>query len=1180
MTNILNLLLESEKYREVVQKLNVADKNIKINVNGASECQKAHFCSALINHTGLKGVFVAYNELEAKKIYEDFKHFLGEGVLFYPSREITLYDIEFKSYDLVFSRVTALDRICRKDYVLIVTSIEAILQKLPDPDLFIKESLQLKQGSKIDVTGIAPLFVEMGYSRESRVESKGTFSIRGGILDVFPVNCEQPCRIELFDDEIDTIRVFDPDTQRSENMLNDVVICPAREVLYKSEQREDIISSINRCLDMASKNMVEKGVEADDIDRFKQKVNADIDKFYEQYYFAGIDKYIPVIFEEPCSIFDYLKDALVFMDELSMSKNRADNFIREINEISLALYDKHQLLPCGDIVFDFDEILRFTCGMNCIFLNSLRKDLITQKPDEDYGKNYRGNIEIDISVRSIPSYQGQMDLFIDDIKKWRSRGFKIALLAGTQSRGKRLEEVLSEAGIACEYCENFDKDIQKSCIFISKGNISKGFEAIDGRFAIFSDSDIFAKQKRQRKSVKKSKGVDINLFSDLNVGDYVVHQTHGVGQYAGIQNLVVDNIKKDYLKIVYQGGDYLYIPVTQLDLIQKYIGSEGKAPKLNKLGGSEWERTKAKVKESLKDIAEELVKLYAQRQNAKGHKFSKDTVWQKQFEDLFPYEETPDQLRCIEEVKKDMESEKVMDRLLCGDVGYGKTEVAIRAIFKAVMDGKQVAYLVPTTILAQQHYMNFRERFKDFPVKVEVLSRFKTASEQKNIIKDVKAGLIDVLIGTHRLLQKDVQFKDLGLLVVDEEQRFGVSHKEKLKALKTNVDVLTLTATPIPRTLHMSLVGIRDISVLEDPPEERYPVQTYVMEYDEDIIKDAIIRELSRKGQVFYLYNSVRNINTKANRIAQMIPEARIAVAHGQMSENELEDVMQRFIDKEYDVLVCTTIIESGLDMPNVNTIIVEDADKMGLAQLYQIRGRVGRSNRLAFAYITYRRDKILSEVAQKRLQTIREFTEFGSGFKIAMRDLEIRGAGNLLGPQQHGHMDAVGYDMYCRLLEQAVREVKGEQPQQEKPEILIDINVNAYIDSMYIEDEASRLEMYKKIASVENEQDATEIIDELADRYGHVPQEVKNLIDIAFIKFMASLCGFAAVVERQGSIVFQYAKGRCFDVDKISKLGAKYRNQLLAAAGKSPHIAFKVQGMTRDKLLSNIKILLQDIIY
>ena len=1168
MANILDLLLENEKYRGIVQKFNTSNKDFKISVNGASESQKAHFCSALLYHTASRGIFVAYNELEAKRIYEDFKQFLGERVLFYPAREITLYDIEFKSYDLVFSRVTVLDKICRQDYVLVVASIEAVLQKLPSPILFARETLQLKQGSKIDIAGISSSLVEMGYLREARVESKGTFSIRGGIIDIFPVNSEQPCRIELFDDEIDSIRNFDPDTQRSENILESVVVCPAREVIYKPAHREGIISRINKHLHIAIETLLEKGIEKEEIEKLKQKVNADIERFCQQYYFAGIDKYIPVLFEEHSSIFDYMKEAVIYLDEPSMSKKRADNFIREISEISLSLYDKHQLLPCGDILFDFSEIQHFISSRNCVFLNSLGKDRINEY------------IEFNLASRSIPSYHSQMDMFLDDIKRWRDRNFKIAVLSGTQGRGKRLAEVLSEAGIESEYCENFDKKLGKSRVFIAKANISKGFESIDGRFVVISDSDIFAKEKRQRKSFRKAKGVDINLFSDLNIGDYVVHQTHGVGQYAGIQNLVVDNVKKDYLKIVYQGGDYLYIPVTQLDLIQKYIGSEGKAPKLNKLGGSEWQKTKAKVKESLKDLAEELVKLYAQRQNAKGYKFSKDTVWQKQFEDLFPYEETPDQLRCIEEVKKDMESEKVMDRLLCGDVGYGKTEVAIRAIFKAVMDGKQVAYLVPTTILAQQHYMNFRERFKDFPVIVEVLSRFKTASEQKNIIKDLKAGLIDVLIGTHRLLQKDVQFKDLGLLVVDEEQRFGVSHKEKLKALKTNVDVLTLTATPIPRTLHMSLVGIRDISVLEDPPEERYPVQTYVMEYDEEIVKDAIIRELARKGQVFYLYNSVRSINIKADSIAAMVPEARVAVAHGQMSENELEDVMQSFINKEYDILVCTTIIESGLDMPNVNTIIVEDADKMGLAQLYQIRGRVGRSNRLAFAYITYRRDKILPEIAQKRLQAIREFTEFGSGFKIAMRDLEIRGAGNLLGPQQHGHMDAVGYDMYCRLLEQAVREVKGEEPQQEKPEILIDININAYIDSMYIQDEASRLEMYKKIASIENEQDEMEIIDELADRYGDVPQEVKNLIDIALIKSMASLCGFSSIVERQGSIVLQYAKERRFDIDKISRLGAKYRNQLLAAAGKSPHIAYKIQGMSREKLLANIKILLQDIIY
>ena len=640
----------------------------------------------------------------------------------------------------------------------------------------------------------------------------------------------------------------------------------------------------------------------------------------------------------------------------------------------------------------------------------------------------------------------------------------------------------------------------------------------------------------------------------------------------------MEGVKKDYLKIRYQDGAFLYIPTNQMDLIQKYIGSEGKQPKINKLGGSDWLRTKTRVKESLKKLAGELIKLYARRAALKGFEYSKDTVWQKQFEEQFPYEETEDQLRCIEEIKRDMESGKVMDRLLCGDVGFGKTEVAIRAVFKAVMDGRQVAWLVPTTVLAQQHYNNFIDRMKDFPVTVEMLSRFRSRSEQKRILKAVKTGNVDVLIGTHRLLQKDIQFRNLGLLVIDEEQRFGVSHKERLKNLAAEVDVLTLTATPIPRTLHMSLTGIRDISVIEDPPEERYPVQTYVMEYNRDVIRDAIIRELARQGQVFYLYNRVRTIDSKAADVQAMVPDARVAVAHGQMEERQLEDIMISFLKGEFDVLVCTTIIESGLDMPNVNTIIVEDADKMGLAQLYQLRGRVGRSNRLAYAYITYKRDKVISEVAEKRLQAIKEFTELGSGFKIAMRDMEIRGAGNMLGPEQHGHMESVGYDMYCRLLDEAVRELRGEPLRKEETEVSIDINIDAYIDDSYIGSESRKIEMYKKIAAINDENDVLDIEDELTDRYGDIPEPVRNLITVAYIKALARSLGISSVTEKRDSVIFGFADIKNIDFQAIAKAAEKYRRQLLFSAGASPHLVYKKPQTGGERIADNIKILLQDL--
>jgi len=888
------------------------------------------------------------------------------------------------------------------------------------------------------------------------------------------------------------------------------------------------------------------------------------------HYFPGMDRYISYIIPEPSDITEYAGDgAVVFMDEPARIRQRIENVLLEHQEICKGLMEKGQILPKSlDINFDFestDKKLEKNKTVNLVTIPSENKRLRE-------GKSYT------IPSKLMNSYQGHMELFIDDIKHWKEKGTRILVLSGTRGRGERLCDTLRSKDIESVYSENQDIDIMPGQVVITRGSLNKGFEYPSIGFTVVSDKEAFGLDRRLKKTTARKQGDKIKAFSDLRIGDYVVHQSHGIGQYVGIQTLVVDSVKRDYLKIKYQEGDHLYIPTNQLDLIQKYIGSEGKIPKLNKLGGNDWAKTKKRVKESLKELAGELVKLYAQRQSVKGFAFSKDMVWQKQFEEMFPYEETDDQLRCIEEIKTDMEMEKPMDRLLCGDVGYGKTEVALRAAFKAIMDGKQVAYLVPTTVLASQHYSNFKERVKDFPVTVEVISRFRSQAEQRRILKDVRAGNVDILIGTHRLLQKDIQFKDLGLLIVDEEQRFGVSHKEKLKNLKANIDVLTLTATPIPRTLHMSLVGIRDISVLEDPPEERYPVQTYVIEYNPDIIRDAITRELSRKGQVFYLYNRVRSIQLVASELQALVPDARIAVAHGQMDENQLEDVMDSFLNGEYDILVCTTIIESGLDMPNVNTIIVEDADKMGLSQLYQLRGRVGRSNRLAYAYITYKKDKVLSEVAEKRLQAIKEFTEFGSGFKIAMRDLEIRGAGNLLGPEQHGHMESVGYDMYCKLLDEAVKELTGEARADEETEMTVDINVSAYIDDEYINAENQKIEMYKKIASIQDEQDVLDVEDELIDRYGDLPKPVKNLIQVAHLKILSKACGFISLQEKGDSVIFYCKDNSAVKLEVLGKLMDKYKRKLMFTASNTPYITFKTTGTSRDNLLDNIKILLQDI--
>jgi transcription-repair coupling factor (superfamily II helicase) len=1168
MEYLIKPLLELGEYREALEALK--NYTMPVNISGPSDSQKVHLAFSLCTHLGRKGIFIAHNEMQARRIYEDFSFFAGDAVVFLPTKEIMLHDIEAKSYDAVYHRIKALERIRDGKFSFAVTSAEAVIHRLIPPELFTQSTLNFAVGGRIDLAGISQTLVAMGYERVDVVEGKGQFAIRGGIIDIFSVDSDSAVRTELFDDEIDSVRQFDILTQRSVDRLDTFQVVPAREVLYSVDKREDMIRWIRRELNMQLSKIKGKS-SGEYIKQLSDKIEGDIERLETDYYFPGLDRYIPFIIDQPASLMDYTdSDVLVFMDEPARVEQRIDNVIMEHQETCKTLMEKGSILPKSmEAFFDYNELQRRLAKNRLISLNTIPVDASRLRNSRGYS----------IASKLSSSYQGHVELLVDDLRHWKEKRSRILVLSGTRGRGERLCETLLTKNVEAVYRENFGEGLVPGQIAVTHGSLNKGFEYPSIGLVIVSDKEVFGQDKRIKRARNKREGDRIKTFTDLNVGDYVVHQAHGIGQYVGIQKLSVGNVKRDYIKILYQGGDYLYIPTNQLDIITKYIGAEEKQPKLNRLGGTDWSKTKSRVKESLKELAGELVKLYAQRKSTKGFTYAPDTVWQKQFEEMFPYEETDDQLKCIEDIKQDMEAGKLMDRLLCGDVGYGKTEVAIRGIFKAVMDGKQVAYLVPTTILAQQQYGNFKERMKDFPVTVEVISRFRSPAEQKKILKDVKTGNVDILIGTHRLLQKDIQFKDLGLLVVDEEQRFGVGHKEKLKNMKPNLDVLTLTATPIPRTLHMSLVGIRDISVLEDPPEERYPVQTYVMEHNPHVIRDAVHRELSRNGQVFYLYNRVRSIGLKASELQALVPEARIAVAHGQMDEKELEDIMYDFINGEYDMLVCTTIIESGLDMPNVNTIIVEDADKMGLSQLYQIRGRVGRSNRLAYAYITYKKDKVLAEVAGKRLQAIKEFTEFGSGFKIAMRDLEIRGAGNLLGPEQHGHMEAVGYDMYCKLLDEAVREIRGEAPAREEQEMSIDINISAYIDDIYIKSEEQKIEMYKKIASIQDQKDAMDVEDELTDRYGDMPAEVRNLLQIAYLKTQAKECGFTALQEKNETLLLQFGRAMPISFENLGKLMDKYRRKLLFTASNTPYITFKTGGIPREGLLDNIKILLHDII-
>lgn len=1141
-----------------------------VSVIGPSDSQKIHIIYAMLTHIKSKGLFITYNEMQARRAFEDFQLFLGEDVVYFPPKETMLYNVEARSNDIVYQRVKTLLRCIKDDYKVLVLPAEALIQMISPMELFKSGVINIGLGKEVRLEELVSKLVLYGYERVEVVEGKAQFAIRGGIIDIFAVNNEHPLRIELFDTEVDSIRYFDETTQRSTDAVESCIISPARDVVYREGAKDGIITRIKKDLKDHVSKLKKKG-NSETAANITDRVNEDIENIIEHHYFAGIDRYLPYILENPQSILNYISsNSVVVLDETQRISQRIENIVLEQDELSKSMLEKGSMLPVGvKWTHSFEGILDIIKTFKVITMAALSSNNSMLRPSS----------QISIPCRSGNSYQNHIELLVNDIDLLKEKNYRIVVLSGPSGRGHRLVETLATNDIISNYSDNYEKDVQEGEVVVTRGSLQKGFEYPTAGFVVISDKEVFGQDKRIKKARSKHDGKKIKAFSDLNVGDFVVHQAHGIGQYIGIEKLVVGEIKRDYLKIRYQEGAFLYIPTNQLELIQKYIGSEGKAPKVNKLGGSEWAKTTSRVKESLRELAGELIKLYAKRQAAVGHSFSIDTVWQRQFEELFPYDETDDQLKCIEEIKKDMESPRLMDRLLCGDVGYGKTEVAIRAVFKAVMEGKQVAYLVPTTILAQQIYENFRKRMSDFPVTVDVMSRFRTAAEQKKIVKSVKTGNVDILVGTHRLLQKDIEFKDLGLLVVDEEQRFGVTHKEKLKSIKPNVDVLTLTATPIPRTLHMSLVGIRDISVLEDPPEERYPVQTYVMEHNAELIRDGIVRELARNGQVFYLYNRVRGIELKADELKRLVPDARVATAHGQMNEKELEDVMYSFINGEYDVLVCTTIIESGLDMPNVNTIVVEDADRMGLSQLYQIRGRVGRSNRLAYAYITYRKDKALSEIAEKRLQAIKEFTEFGSGFRIAMRDLEIRGAGNLLGPEQHGHMETVGYEMYCKLLEEAVREISGDSVGPIDEEMAIDLNVSAYIDDDYISSEELKIDMYKKIANIQNENDVIDIKDELIDRYGDIPEEVDSLMDIAFIKILARQCGFASISQKDETVIFQLSKSATALPQYLGRLMDQYPRRILFNASSNPYITFRLNNLAGRDILANIKILLHDII-
>ena len=1071
---------------EQIKEKSKTNKGI-LQVSGCMESQKSHLMYGLSGIAPYR-LILAEDERRAREIYEDYR-FYDRKVYSYPAKDLLFFQADIHGNLLIRQRMKVIKALLEEKELTVVTSIDGCMDFLESLEKIKEQLIHYESDSTVDIEQLKNQLVALGYERVGQVEMPGQFSVRGGIVDIYCLTEENPWRIELWGDEIDSIRSFDPESQRSLENLEELTIYPAVEHI-------------------GDKDMV--------------------------------------------SFLDYFPEerTIIFLDEPNRLTEKGGAVEEEYRQSRMHREEKGSRNLPENWLCSFEQLQKELNKRNCISVCALEPKQAGWKVREKFY----------LEVKSISAYNNSFELLVKDLHQYKKQGYRIALLSGSRTRAERLAKDLQEEGLAAFYGQDYDREICPGEIMVVYGRAKKGFEYPLIKFAVMTESDIFGQEQKKKKK-KNYSGSRIQDFAELSIGDFVVHEKHGLGIYRGIEKVEVDRIVKDYIKIEYRGGSNLYIPATQLDCLQKYSGADAsKAPKLNKLGTQEWNKTKSKVRGAVKNIAKELVELYAVRQEKEGYVCGPDTVWQREFEEMFPYEETEDQLSAIEDAKRDMESTRIMDRLICGDVGYGKTEVALRAAFKEVQESRQVAYLAPTTILAQQIYNTFVQRMKEFPVRVELLCRFRTPAQQKKAIEDLKKGQVDVIIGTHRILSKDVQFKNLGLLIVDEEQRFGVTHKEKIKQLKKDVDVLTLTATPIPRTLHMSLIGIRDMSVLEEPPMDRMPIQTYVMEYDEETVREAINRELRRGGQVYYVYNRVTDIADVALRIAKLVPDARVDFAHGQMSERELENVMYSFVNGDIDVLVSTTIIETGLDISNVNTMIIHDSDRYGLSQLYQLRGRIGRSNRTAYAFLMYRKNVMLKETAEKRLAAIREYTDLGSGFKIAMRDLELRGAGNLLGAQQHGHMNAVGYDLYCKMLNEAVKEAKGIHTMEDF-ETSVDLNVDAYIPDSYISNEFQKLDIYKRIAGIETQQDYDDMLEELLDRFGEPGKAVLNLLAIAKLKAIAHQ-GYVTEIKQTGKTVrfTLYEKAR-LNTEGFPALMQKYRRGLQFKNEQEPKFILEPQG-------------------
>jgi transcription-repair coupling factor (superfamily II helicase) len=1110
-----------------------------INISGISEGRAMPVASLIIKERGGQSLIITSSYSKAKRLAEDLSFFVEQKIYVIPDEEQLFLKYEAKSHGSLEERLTALKALLSGESCVVIAPILGAVKKLAPHRIFKENTVRFALGDEADLDHVKRNLTFMGYERAAYIESKGQYSIRGGIVDVFPADSEYPYRIEFFDTEVDSIRTFDPLTQRSVENLKSVELYPAEQMVQEENLFRHAAEKLGKAYDAYAKRLADPQKE-----HLLQRKSQLLDFIENTTNVQLLENYIHYFYDDTEYLWDYMNpDGVVMLEDPDRIREVLEFREKEEKEDFKTILERGEAVPGDYKAFPGKADIESLYNLPVIFFFT------------PFQKQLRGidrlEANIQISSKQAPVFNGRMDFLETELKGYLKQNYNITIVCATEERIENLEN----------FIEHFDTSGR---IRLSKGSLTSGLEYPEEKLVYLWDGDIFTTQKHRKPKTAEKRGKPIKTFTDIRKGDYVVHENHGIGKFIGVEQLTIQKVKKDYLKIKYAGEDMLYVPVEQMDMIQKYIGADGAAPRINKLSGGEWKKVKAKAKAAIVNMAKELLEISAERQTRGGYAFAADSIWQREFEDLFPYEETTDQLRCIKEIKEDMEKPNSMERLLCGDVGYGKTEVAARAIFKCIADGKQAAVLVPTTILANQHYYTFKDRFERFPFKVEMLSRFRNEKQQDAIVEAAKKGSVDVIIGTHRLLSKDIGFKDLGLLVIDEEQRFGVQHKEAIKQLRKNVDVLTLSATPIPRTLHMSLVGIKDMSLIEEPPEERYPVQTYVLEQDEELIRDAIQRELDRDGQVYIVYNRVRGIYKVASQISELVPDAAVVVGHGQMNEKQLEDVMIDFVNHESNVLVATTIIESGIDIPNVNTIIILDADRFGLSQLYQLRGRVGRSTRMAYAYLMYQRDKVLTEIAEKRLRAIKEFTEFGAGFHIAMRDLEIRGAGNLLGTEQHGHMMNIGYELYCKLIDDAVRALGGEIVNPDREETSIEIDIPAYIPDTYISDELLKLHMYKKIAAIRDNEDEAEVIDELIDRFGEPPLEVENLVKVSYIRAMAERAGIVRVHEEPKKIVFDFHEKNQLTPDRIAELSAEFGMGILIHAGVKPFIKINHNGKNK----------------